>query len=106
MNDIVYALAVAGTNLYSGGNFSTAGGMSANRMAKWNPATGWSGLGSGMDDTVAALAVLGTNLYAGGYFTTAGGISANGVAKWNPATRWSALGSGFRPVNAMVVSGG
>ena len=35
----VYALAVdASGNLYAGGNFTTAGGVSANRIAKWDGA--------------------------------------------------------------------
>ena len=43
----VYALAVSGTNLYAGGDFTTAGGVSANYIAKWD-GSAWSALGSGM----------------------------------------------------------
>ena len=46
MNGFVYALAVSGTNLYAGGSFSTAGGVPANFIAKWDGST-WSALGSG-----------------------------------------------------------
>jgi len=114
----IEALAVDGTNLYAGGDFTTAGGVAANNIAKWDGST-WSALGSGMAGgagtapTVAALAVSGTNLYAGGYFTVAGGVPASGVAKWNGST-WSALGSGvsgFTPgyigpyVTALAVDG-
>ena len=42
----VYALAVSGTNLYAGGNFTTAGGVTANGIAKWD-GHAWSALGSG-----------------------------------------------------------
>ena len=59
------ALAVSGTNLYAGGYFTTAGGVAANNIAKWD-GSAWSALGSGMDGAVYALAVSGTNLYAGG----------------------------------------
>jgi hypothetical protein len=110
MNNRVDALAVSGTNLYAGGLFSTAGGVTANGIAKWD-GSAWSALGSGMGGTypwVSALAVSGTNLYAGGYFTTAGGVSANGIAKWD-GSAWSALGSGMGGNNpwvfALVVSG-
>jgi len=50
----VYALAVSGTTLYAGGYFSTAGGVTANYIAKWNEST-WSALGAGMNNQVNAL---------------------------------------------------
>jgi hypothetical protein len=101
----VAALAWDGTNLYVGGNFTTAGGTSAYNIAKWNGTT-WSPLGSGMNGTVAALAWDGTNLYAGGSFTTAGGINANNIAKWNGSV-WSPLGSGISGggINALTWGG-
>jgi len=100
----VYAMTVfddghgGGPALYVGGNFTTAGGVSANRIAKWN-GTSWSPLGEGLNSQVFALTVFddgsggGPALYAGGRFTTAGGGSANYIAKWN-GTSWSPLGSG------------
>ncbi|MFH0983184.1 MAG: hypothetical protein V2A79_16820, partial [Planctomycetota bacterium] len=99
----VYALTVFddgnGPALYAGGAFTTAGGVTANRIAKWN-GTQWSPLGSGMNNDVRALAVFddgsGPALYAGGNFTTAGGVPANYIAKWDAALiAWSALGSGM-----------
>jgi len=93
MNNAVFALGVMDTNLYAGGVFTTSGGVSANRIARWN-GTSWSALGSGMSGTVFTLAVIGTDLHAGGGFTTAGGVSANYIAKWD-GTSWSALGSGM-----------
>jgi len=106
LDNAVQALAVIGTDLYAGGSFTTAGGVSANSVAKWD-GVNWSPLGSGMNTNTAvqALAVIGTNLYAGGQFTTAGGVSANYVAKWNGST-WSALGSGMNGhVFTLVVMG-
>ena len=96
---------MSGTNLYAGGYFTTAGGVPANNIAKWN-GSAWSALGSGYERrSVRALAVSGTNLYAGGYFTTAGGVPANYIAKWN-GSAWSALGSGMNgAVSALAVSG-
>ncbi len=95
----VYALTLDGSgNLYAGGEFTTAGGVSANRIAMWD-GTNWSALGSGMSGMISprvyALTLDGSgNLYAGGEFTTAGGVSANGIAMWD-GSRWSALGSGM-----------
>ncbi|TAL29479.1 MAG: hypothetical protein EPN93_21525 [Spirochaetes bacterium] len=106
----VFALAVDGSgNLYAGGSFPTAGGTTANHIAKWNGST-WSALGSGMDDEVYALAADSSgNLYAGGYFISAGGTAASCIAKWDGSS-WSALGSGMYGtndywVNALAVDG-
>jgi hypothetical protein len=93
MNGSVNALAIdASGNLYAGGSFTTAGGVTVNRIAKWNGST-WSALGSGMNTIVYALAFDSSgNLYAGGSFTTAGGVAVTALAKWN-GTTWSAVGS-------------
>jgi hypothetical protein len=106
----VYTLAVSGSRLYAGGEFTTAGGSAANYIAQWNGSS-WSALGSGMGNgdgdppRVSALAVSGGTLYAGGYFTTVGGIGANYIAQWNGSS-WSALGSGMNnAVSALGVSG-
>ncbi|MFH0909479.1 MAG: IPT/TIG domain-containing protein, partial [bacterium] len=93
MNDSVSCLAHDGTNLYAGGAFTTAGGVAANRVAKWNGAR-WSSLGSGMDIVVYVVAPVWTHLYAGGTFTTAGGVAASCIAKWNGSS-WTNLGSGI-----------
>jgi len=97
MDKEVYALAFdSNGNLYVGGSFTTAGGVTANRIAKWD-GTSWSALGSGVNDgDVSALAVDDDsgNLYVGGSFTTADGdVTVNHIAKWD-GTSWSALSSG------------
>jgi formylglycine-generating enzyme required for sulfatase activity/murein DD-endopeptidase MepM/ murein hydrolase activator NlpD len=107
-NGWVYALAVSGTDLYAGGEFTTAGGVPANRIAKWN-GSAWSALGGGtnyaLNSSVSALAVNGTNLYAGGWFASVGRVRANHIAMWN-GTEWSALGEGMDgAVSALAVSG-
>lgn len=80
----IRALALDGAgNLYAGGCFTQAGGVSANGVAKWD-GTSWSPLGSGMGGDVWALALDGVgNLYAGGNFTQAGGKSSSYIARWN-----------------------
>src|SRR6185503_18691424 len=65
----------SGPALYAGGAFTTAGGVSARHVARWDGSS-WTPLGSGTSSTVLALAVHddggGPALYAGGEFTTAG----------------------------------
>ncbi len=93
---ICRAIAVDGSgNIYAGGEFTTAGGVSANRIAKWN-GTSWSALGTGFSSGACyAIAVDGNgNVYAGGTFIQAGGISASRIAMWNGSV-WSSLGTGL-----------
>ncbi|MGA3141565.1 MAG: hypothetical protein ABSF10_00775 [Verrucomicrobiota bacterium] len=92
----VNALAYANGQLYAGGTFTNAGGITANRIAKWN-GTSWSALGTGLIGTSSAatvngIAVSGNNVYVTGNFTNAGGILATNVAVWNGSS-WSAMGS-------------
>jgi hypothetical protein len=94
----VHALAVSGSVLYAGGYFTSAGGIPATNIARWDGST-WTALSPGMaySDYVYALAVSGSDLYAGGLF------SIGSVAKWNGST-WSGLGTGGA-VYALAVSG-
>jgi hypothetical protein len=104
MNNSVYSLAASGSDVYAGGDFSTAGGTNASRIAKWNGSS-WLALGSGTDSRVSALATFGSDVFAAGELTTAGGGAANYVAKWN-GSAWAALGSGLNGyVSALAVSG-
>ena len=74
-----------------------AGGVQANRVARWDGST-WSRVGSGMDTLVRALAVFdggdGPALLAGGSFRSAGGLTALNVAAWE-GTSWTPLGKGL-----------
>ena len=82
----IHALAFDTTgNLYAGGVFDTAGGSSANYIAKWDGGS-WSALGSGMNNQVHALAVAhgGLAVYAGGEFIRAGGKPSSYIAQWTP----------------------
>jgi Domain of unknown function (DUF4347)/Bacterial cadherin-like domain len=88
----------------AGGEFTTAGGVSANNIAKWNGTT-WAPLGTGLDSMVHAITIKGNDIYAGGNFTNAGGGGANKIAKWN-GTNWSPLGSGLNgKVRAIAING-
>ena len=88
MNNAVIALAVDSVGrLYAGGNFTTAGGVNTNHIARWD-GTVWSSLGSGVSACppyacVSALAVNGMDhLYVGGNFTVAGGNLSYYIARW------------------------
>jgi len=60
-------------DLIAAGDFTTAGGVPANNIARWN-GSAWSRLGTGIDSFVYALATLPNgDLIAGGSFSTAGG---------------------------------
>ncbi len=104
LNASVDALALdqAG-NLFVGGDFMFAGGLTASHVAKWN-GKNWATLGTGLDGPVYAMAFdHSNNLYVAGSFAHAGGISANNVAKWN-GRNWMALDTGVNDVvSALVV---
>jgi hypothetical protein len=81
-------------NVYAGGGFTQAGGVSANRIARWD-GTNWSALGTGLSGSCNAIAAKTPNeVYAGGTFTQAGGTNVSNIARWN-GTSWQALGSGL-----------
>jgi hypothetical protein len=104
----VFALARLGDDVYAAGSFSSAGGVPAANVARWD-GTRWSPLGTGTDGDVHALAVLGGRLYAGGEFALAGGLLVGGLAVWDPAAQaWGAVGQGplyDHAVNALAVIG-
>ncbi len=82
----VRALAVLqGGDVLAGGDFTTAGGVAANRIARYNPATAiWSALGSGINTShVKALVVVpGGDVLVSGAITSAGGMPANNIARY------------------------
>ena len=78
---------MSGSDLYAGGQFTTAGGIAANYIAKWN-GSNWTAVGSGTDGAVHSLAVSGSDVYAGGIFRSAGGSAANLIAKYIDRYRW------------------
>jgi hypothetical protein len=106
VNGRLWSLAVNGSGLYAGGQFSRAGGVAATNIAQWS-GDSWLALGPGISGAsyaiVDALAMNGTNLFAGGQFTAAGNAAATNIAEWNGST-WLALGSGMGgSVSALTV---
>ncbi len=97
-DSVVRALAVSGSNVYVGGYFTNAGGLTANGIARWD-GNSWSALGTGLTwgssrGTVNAIAVRGTNVYVGGHFDRAGGIQVANFAIWD-GVQWHAMDYGF-----------
>jgi hypothetical protein len=108
-NDDVLALTEFNGDLIAGGRFTLAGGLPANRVARWDGAQ-WHALGGGLDgiqyywstqgDTIAvpphvlALTVYEGDLIAGGSFALAEGDSVFNVTRWDGA-QWLPVGAGF-----------
>jgi hypothetical protein len=90
----------AAPNLVAGGQFTSAGGVSAPYLARWDGTT-WHALGGGVDNNVYALASwdpdgAGPNppvLAVGGWIASAGGVSVSRVAIWD-GQGWQSLGNG------------
>jgi hypothetical protein len=88
VDNFVNALAVDPEgNLYAAGDFTSAGGMPALRIARWD-GTSWIPMGSGLGaegdySSIFTLTVDDSgNLYAGGQFTLAGNKPSAHLAKW------------------------
>ena len=93
MDSYVGALTVfddgGGPALYAGGDFTTAGGVAVNHIAKWDGSS-WAGLGSGLGSgpyqSVSVLTMFDDGnapaLYAGGNFTSAIDSGDSYLAKW------------------------
>jgi hypothetical protein len=77
----VNAMAFGGTDAYLGGAFTQAGGVSANRVARWD-GNSWSALGSGVNNEVHAITVISPDVYVGGKFSQAGGYYSFFIASW------------------------
>lgn len=96
----VRAIAVMGKDVYVGGRFGSAGGVSVSGIARWDGST-WSNVGGGIDfcrgifcfPTTYAMEVKGQELIVGGNFGSIGGVPANKVAKWD-GSKWSTIGAG------------
>jgi hypothetical protein len=92
-----------GAYLYAGGSFTSAGGVSAMNIARWDGSS-WSALGSGINGTIRTMLSKGSKLYVGGSFTNASPNFTN-LAVWD-GSAWSAWGGTDRRVDEIVSSGG
>jgi len=95
----VFALVVYNGDLIAAGRFTSAGGVAANSIARWDGAT-WRPLGTGMSgqldfNCILSLSVYNGELIAAGRFTGLGGApSTGGIGRWD-GTTWRSLGSGL-----------
>jgi trimeric autotransporter adhesin len=89
----IYAIAVSGSDVYVGGDFSAIGGVQAKNIARWDGRR-WNAVGAGTDGAIYALALNGTSLFAGGEFARAGTVRTSNIARLNISTGvWSAMGN-------------
>ncbi len=108
-DDLVRTLLEYNGDLIAAGEFTNAGGTSANYIARWN-GSAWQPLGTGTNGAIEHLIEYDGKLIAAGDFTTAGGQSANHIAAWN-GTAWEPLGAGIQSqsfnaaINDMTVHG-
>jgi len=73
--------------VFVGGSFAKAGGVTTGRVAKWD-GTNWSALDGGITNgVVSRLIASGEDVYAAGSFSAAGAQTAYGLARWN-GTNW------------------
>ncbi len=87
--------------LIAGGDFTTAGGIGAAHIARWDGAN-WQPLISGVNNSVCALETFDPDgagpqpaqLVAGGSFTIAGGVAASRIARFDGVT-WQPFGAGM-----------
>lgn len=88
----IYCVFVASNGyIYVGGDFTSIGGVAANRIAYWNGSS-WNALGSGLNAICYQIgATLDGKIVAVGSFTTAGGLNAYYAAIWDGSS-WHRMG--------------
>jgi hypothetical protein len=100
LNQAALALAVSGTTVYAGGNFTNAAGIpNADYFAAWD-GSAWADVmgtvGAGnpaFNAPVNKILTFNDHVYVGGNFTNAAGIAAGDyIARWN-GTNWHAMKS-------------
>jgi hypothetical protein len=104
----VRAIAVSGTTVYAGGEFTSIGGQERNYLAALDASTGsataWN---PSPNYDVRALVVSGSTVFVGGDFATVGGRARNTIAALDvatgAATPWDPNGDG--EVEALALSG-
>lgn len=83
------------------GKFNTAGGVSANHIAKWD-GTNWSALGGGLNHEAVSVISYKGELYATGYFDTAYGEGyVRYIARWDGKS-WKNAGNGLNNLGTVM----
>jgi hypothetical protein len=104
VNGAVHALRSPSTlssivNLYVGGEFTMAGNLAANRIARYSHnfftnTSEWHAMGQGFTGPVYAIESYDDVIYAAGFFTQSGGTTVNRIARWT-GTMWQSVGTGL-----------
>ena len=79
--------------LYAGGQFTIAGTIPVNHIAKWD-GNNWDSLGAGFNDRPVCITAYNNEIYAGGWFTASGTTSLSYIAKWN-GVNWDQVDMGL-----------
>lgn len=92
-NGIINSVAIAPNgNVYVTGEFTSIGGVAANRIAYWN-GSAWNAIGTGLGNGAGFSIKVAPNgdVYVGGSFTLAGGTNCYYCAYWD-GFQWRPLG--------------
>ncbi len=120
VNGQIKAVAVSPdkSRVYIGGDFTTAGGVTENRIAAVDPSTGAviSSFNAGTNATVNAIVATNSTVYVGGYFSNANGVGRTRLAAFSAATgaltSWAPTADddidaiALTPDNSKVIIGG
>lgn len=93
----VSTLTSLGDDLYVGGYFTEAGGISAKNLAKWNGES-WSSVGEGVNGTVRTLATHGSDLYVA---TSEDSGLPPSLTRWD-GQAWYRIESGLNQVDSLA----
>jgi len=92
----VRTLALAGTNLYAGGYFTNAGGVSASNIAVWN-GSNWSAMGNGPGGAVYSILVRTNGIYTvGAPFYNSSYFNSPFFSKWD-GNSWQSVAINLPP---------
>lgn len=92
-NRYPHAMTIFQNDLIATGNFTHAGGILCNGIARWDGSM-WAAMGEGFNAAVYGVSVHQGQLYAVGAFTASATTEMQRIARWN-GTAWESPGFGF-----------
>jgi hypothetical protein len=85
VNNVCRTITINSGNVYVGGDFTTAGGSGANRIASWNGSS-WTSYASGLNNSVYDIDLSGSVIYATGSFTASGATTLGRYAQFESSS--------------------